>query len=443
MFVRILFAALGLAFCIIPSHAADNPRDRVNYDEAKVGEVKLPDALTCSDGSKVTDQKIWRDKRRPELLELFASQMYGKKPQIPSQGGTTGGAPPDRNALGGLATRAELTTSPSRGGPSIHVLIYVPNGVKKPVPAFLGFNFDGNHTVHADPGITIREQWVLDRQTKEIKKEVPAESTRGASASRWQIEEVLRRGYATVTISRANIEPDYAEGWREGVRGHYLKQSGKAEFAPDEWGCIAAWAWALSRSLDVLEELSQFPASSPYALMIDPKRVIVHGHSRMGKTSLWAAAQDERFAACISNNSGEGGAAIARRNIGETTAVLNHAFPHWFCGNFKQYSDHPEKLPFDQHELIGLIAPRPVYVASASEDTWADPRGEFLAIKSAEPVYALFGRPGLGVDEFPGVDKPVGDVLAYHMRTGKHDVTAYDWKQYLDWADRNLRKKGE
>jgi len=441
MYARITLAAIAVTVAAFAATAADNPRDRVNYDEAKVGEVKLPDPLTCADGTKVADQKTWRDKRRPELLELFGTQMYGKKPDWPRGHHGARFDVADRTALGGLATRQQWTVFP-RGvdGPQIHLLIYVPNGVKERVPLFLGFNFDGNHTVHADPGITIHEQWVQDRQTKEIKKERPLESTRGASASRWQIEEVLRRGYATATISRANVEPDYAEGWREGVRGIYLKQNRKTGFAPDEWGCIAAWAWALSCCLDELQADEEL-ANGDTELMYDSKRVIVHGHSRMGKTSLWAAAQDERFAACISNDSGEGGAAIARRNLGETTAVLNHAFPHWFCGNFKQYSDHPEKLPFDQHELIGLIAPRPVYVASASEDTWADPRGEFLAIKSAEPVYALFGRQGLGVDEFPGVDKPVGDVLAYHMRTGKHDVTEYDWKRYLDWADRNLRKK--
>jgi hypothetical protein len=437
MFARPIIVA-GILACTASAVAADNPRDRVNYDEAKVGEVTLPDALTCIDGTKVTDQKTWRDKRRPELLELFATRMYGKRPASPpadasKKGFGSSGAlkSVDDKALGGLATRYEIDIVAAHPkAPPIHLLIYVPNDVAGPVPAFLGFNFDGNHTVDSDPGITIYEQWVHDRKTNEVKLERPADSTRGASASRWQIEEVLRRGYATATIARANVEPDYPEGWKKGLRGFYLEQSGRSEFAPDEWGCIAVWAWALSRALDNL----------PMA-RIDPERVIVHGHSRMGKTSLWAAAQDRRFAACISNDSGEGGAAIARRNLGETTAVLNHVFPHWFCGNFKEYSDHPEKLPFDQHELIGLIAPRPVYVASAQDDTWADPRGEFLAIKSAEPVYALFGRPGLGVDAFPGVDKPVGDVLAYHMRTGKHDITAYDWARYLDWADKNLRKK--
>ena len=407
--------------------AADRPGN--NTDESKVAAFTLPDPLTCSDGTKVTDAQTWRLKRRPEILELFRANMQGRSPARPKdmEFEITSSDP---KALNGLATRKEIAIHLSnvKDAPRIDLLLYIPNASPKPVPALLGVNFDGNHTINADPGITIHEQWTWDNKEKKDKLVRPEEKTRGSSSTRWMVEMLLKRGYAVGTISRANVEPDYAEGWKHGIRGYYLKQSGKSDFAADDWGAIAAWAWSLSRALDYLEADSA----------IDARHVVVTGHSRMGKAALWAGAEDQRFAMVVSNDSGEGGASLSRRWFGETVADLNRSFPHWFCANYRQYSGNEAKLPFDQHELVALSAPRPVYVASAEEDKWADPKGEFLSAKNAEPVYKLFGKDGLGVDEWPSVNHPVGNFIGYHVRTGKHDITEYDWEQYLAQADKHF-----
>ena len=403
----------------------------VNYDEAQVPAFTLPDPLVCCDGAKVTDAASWQSKRRPEILKLFQHEMHGVSPGRPAEmEWETVNC--DTNALGGSATRKEITVwfGAGKSGPPMHILLYTPNAAKQLAPVFVSVNFDGNHTVNAEPGITITEQWTLDKKTKTDKLVRPEEKTRGQSVGRWEVETLMARGYALATIQRADLEPDYPEGWRHGIRGFLLEKSGQKAFAPDAWGAIGAWAWGLSRALDVLETEN-----------VDAKRAIVIGHSRMGKAALWAGAQDARFALVISNDSGEGGAALARRCFGETTAVINKNFPHWFCDNFKKYSDKEETLPFDQHELIALVAPRPVYVASAEDDRWADPRGEFLSALHAAPVWKLFGLPGLGTRDMPAVNQPVGATIGYHMRTGKHDVTAYDWAQYLNFADKHMGAK--
>jgi hypothetical protein len=399
-----------------------------NVDESQVPPYTLPDPLVATDGTRIQNAAEWQSNRRPELLRLFETEVYGRapqeKPELKFQVDSE-----DRNALGGKAIRKEVTilVSTPRGKLPLHLLLYIPKS-EHAVPAFLGLNFLGNQSVSTDPAIRMSDAWILGKPEGGIVDHKATEASRGAEASRWQIEKVVARGYAVATMCCGDIDPDFDDGFQNGVHPLFYR-NGQTKPAPDEWGTIAAWAWGLSRALDYLET----------DRLIDAKHVAVIGHSRMGKTALWAAATDPRFAAAISNESGCGGAALSKRIFGETVGLINEHFPHWFCRNFHKYNDREDRLPVDQHELIALIAPRPVYVASASEDKHADPRGEFLAARAADPVYKLFGLAGIGTDAMPPLDHPIGDTIHYHVRTGKHDITGYDWQQYLDFADRHLR----
>ena len=417
----------GLLCIAMAAQAQGHPG--ANFDEAKVPAYTLPDPLVLASGRPVRDAKRWSNGRRPEILDMYRREMFGRSAPSPAKLNYEVTSE-DREALGGKAVRKQITIYPTEknGGPRMNVLLYLPAG-RKAAPVFVGLGFSGNQTVTTDPGIPLADEWVMDRETKKYGKQKATEESRGRAAQQWQVDQILAHGYGLATVYAGDIEPDFNGGLPYGIRPLFYR-SGQTAPAADDWGALGAWAWGLSRVMDYLEKDRD----------VDAKRVGVFGHSRMGKTALWAGAQDPRFSLVISNESGEGGAAIARRDYGERTKDLNERFPYWFCANYSKYNDREDTLPFDSHMLLALIAPRPLYVASAEGDQWSDPKGEFLGALNASPVYELFGKHGIAAQPMPGLRTPVGDAVRYHIRDGKHDVTAYDWEQYLKFADAQWRR---
>ncbi|MBN1902161.1 acetylxylan esterase [Candidatus Sumerlaeota bacterium] len=378
----------------------------------------MPDPLTMSDGRSVQTPTAWRTERGPEILELFRKYVYGRTPDKPFTLKATV-AEKSPNVFEGKVSRKQVSLDIRHEGKNlaIDLLIYLPKGREgKPVPVFTLLNFGGNHTTHPAPEIPLPKSHVRENYS-------PPEKFRGAKSSRFPIEEICARGYGLVTAYYGDIDPDFHDGFANGAHGLLDAQNERRD---DSWGAVSAWAWGLSRIMDYLQTDDE----------VDHDRIAVLGHSRLGKTALWAGAQDERFSIVISNCSGCSGAAISRRRKGETLKDINKNFPHWFCENYKRFNDREEELPVDQHLLIALIAPRPVYVASATLDKWADPEGEFLACVLASPVYKLLGFDGVGANALPNPDTPLfKGRIGYHIRTGKHDLTSYDWKCFMDFAD--------
>jgi hypothetical protein len=421
---------LAIFLLVLVSLFASAQQDReTNYDESRVGELVLPDALAGNAGERIFTAEQWVGQRRPEVLNLFQDHVYGRIQPKPGDLKFEVTAT-RRDTLEGRATRklvrVSLTRHPLWKG--MDLMLYVPNRAKKRPPVFVGLSFGGNHAVSKETDVPISDRWMRPNSERGIRDNRATPATRGTESSRWPLEVIIERGFVLATAYYGDVEPDHPEGWKEGVRAALSPDGVNTVWKDGDWQAIGAWAWGLSRILDYLQ-------ADPD---VDAKKAAVIGHSRLGKTALWAGASDERFGVVISNNSGEGGAALMRRNFGETTETITRAFPHWFTPTYRRYANRANACPVDQHMLIALIAPRAVYVASAVEDAWADPKGEFLAAKNAEPVYALFRKGGLGAAAQPAMDHPVGDSIAYHVRAGKHDVTDYDWVQYLKFAARHF-----
>jgi hypothetical protein len=411
----------ALCFSVFTIASAQQP-EVINYEEQKVGRYTLPALLSTNDGRIIKTANEWERIRRPQILQLYQQHVYGKMPPGPKGMHYRINAV-NEAAVGGKAVCKQVTVffTPGESGPGMDILLYLPKRTKGPVPVFAGLNFFGNQSVTRDTTVAITTRWVMNSNEGGINDHKAGERSRAMQSSRWPVELLIDKGFGLATAYYGDLEPDHEEGWKEGIRGKLARE---LDVKPEEWSAIGAWAWGLSRMLDYLQTEPQ----------IDARKVILTGHSRLGKAAIWAGANDTRFAALVSNNSGEGGAALFRRNFGETIERINTAFPHWFVPAFKSYNGRPEALPVDQHMLLSLIAPRPLYVASAKEDTWADPRGEFLGAYHTTPVYRLYRKKALGTDKMPSVNQPVGVSVRYHIRTGKHDINRYDWEQYIRFA---------
>ncbi|MBQ9873939.1 MAG: acetylxylan esterase [Thermoguttaceae bacterium] len=409
----------AVAFGIVSAGFSATFAQGPNYDESKVPCYELPELLVSECGIEINTPEAWKNIRRPEILKQFQKTMFGKYPEADLSKLKFEEISSYDKFLDGKATvkTVRVYFNAPEKTPKMDLMVVVPNNRSGAVPAFLMPNFQGNHTTTDDPNIPA---FFAEGSTHNRGK--APEEVRGIAKSRWAYDKIIAAGYAIVTVFYEEIDPDFDDGFQNGVHPLFTNFSLQNGDYP---ATISAWAWGLSRALDCLETIPE----------IDAEKVIVLGHSRLGKTALWCGANDERFAAVVSNDSGCGGAALSRREFGETVKKINTTFPHWFCANFHEYGDCVNALPIDEHELIALIAPRPVYVASATEDLWADPKGEFLSALNAEPVYRLFELEGLGVDEQPDPDEPVGTYIRYHLRTGKHDVTDFDWEQYIKFAN--------
>ena len=378
---------------VVRQTAAKQPA--FNYEEARVGPYRLPD-LFPENAQRTTG--AWRA-RRTELVDLFRENVYGRSPGRPAR---LRFERIERNpaAMDGAATLDRLAVISGQGEREhrFELTVFLPNGRSGPAPVFLLLN--NRPPANTDP-------------------------SRREKSGFWPAEQAIARGYGIAALQNAELAPDDKDRFRDGAIR--LFEGDTASNRPSNaWGALAAWGWGASRAMDYFATDSR----------IDAKRIALVGHSRGGKAALWAGAEDERFALVVSNESGEGGAALSRRNFGETLARITQTFPHWFAEAYSSFAGRVDALPVDQHMLIASMAPRAVYVASADEDLWADPRGEFLSLAHASPVFALWGDAALGPDDMPPLERPLlSGRRGYHVRKGGHNLTAYDWDRFMDFAD--------
>ena len=400
---------------------------KANEDESLVVMSPLPDPLVRVDGSTISNAKDWPD-QRARWMQLIAEHEYGV---APLEKANTKWDLVEEGLMNNDKTKRQqfvvhLTTDAA--AIDIDFVLFTPNQPGKAKGTFLGLNFQGNHTIDSSPLLRLPKSWVSNDAKVGVTNNRATEMARGAQERRWPIAEITERGFAVATAYYGDIDPDFDDGFKNGVHSLFPNHVASAEHR-ERWGSIAGWAWGLSRLMDVLVQQPN----------INSERVAVIGHSRLGKTSLWAGATDPRFGIVISNNSGCGGAALERRNFGETVLRINTSFPHWFCPKFKDFNQNESSMPFDQHTLVACIAPRPVYIASATKDLWADPKGEYLSGWFASPVYKLLGYDGLSAETPPAPDASVGDRVGYHNRTGVHDILSFDWQHFMNFADRHWK----
>jgi hypothetical protein len=392
----------------------------VNYEQDSVGTYILPDLFTLNNGQKVNDAKTWMEKRRPEIVKMFEEYQFGKMPPRPADmhfdvfdKGT--------EVLAGKAIRKQVRVYFTKDtNYKMDLLIYLPKS-NKPSPLLLIINFFANSSAVDDAGVRQGEIW-----NREGKK-VPATNSAFGKIS---IDTFITQGFGIATVYYGDIEPDFKTGFKYGIRGHYLKL-GQTYLADDEWGAISAWSWGVSRAMDYFETDKK----------IDAKRIAIQGTSRLGKTVLWTGAHDQRFKLVIASCSGEGGAALSRRNYGESINQMTDTSRYFyqFAPNRHKYANDPNQSPVDAHMLVALMAPRPLLLQTGDTDYWSDPKGEFLSAVAAEPVYKLFNKKGPGTDVMPQAgDKSMLNTLGYYMHAGGHGTISSDWAVYITYLKKYL-----